>query len=514
MNRLFWKFFIFIWLAQLTAILCIGGSLWLEHRQHQESDDAAQAATAKTLINMTTVALQYGGKPAILHLKNTLWEHRIIIVDENNHDIFDRIIHPASLSAARARIAQPAPANTPFSASTVEGADHHHYLIFLASHHNHANPDGPSGEAPFIPSEATPPAPPLMDTLSPPPLPPPPPGFNPGEDRPPFFDDNNPPPDFQPRHHPETQHAAILLAAALLVSLIFATLLAYYFSKPIAILRSAFAAIAQGDLSTRISGTMGKRRDELSDLGQNFDLMAQQFQLLFNSQRQLLHDVSHELRSPLARMQAAIGLARQQPHKVDAMLDRVDRDSTRMNQLIGELLTLSRVEANIKQSNSALPVIEMQALLNDILDNARFEAQTGDRTVDFFGNDAVSMHGNPELLIRAIENVVRNAVKHTAPGTTVRINAAIVAPDKWVLTVCDQGSGVPEAELESIFEPFFRSSTGTKNLEGYGLGLAIAKRVISAHGGGIQAFNNVDTGLCIAMSFPILPPAPNASVAC
>ena len=150
MNRLFWKFFIFIWLAQLTAILCIGGSLWLEHRQHQESDDAAQAATAKTLINMTTVALQYGGKPAILHLKNTLWEHRIIIVDENNHDIFDRIIHPASLSAARARIAQPAPANTPFSASTVEGADHHHYLIFLASHHNHANPDGPSGEAPFI----------------------------------------------------------------------------------------------------------------------------------------------------------------------------------------------------------------------------------------------------------------------------------------------------------------------------------------------------------------------------
>ena len=300
----------------------------------------------------------------------------------------------------------------------------------------------------------------------------------------------------------------------MLVSLIFATLLAYYFSKPIAILRSAFAAIAQGDLSTRISGTMGKRRDELSDLGQNFDLMAQQFQLLFNSQRQLLHDVSHELRSPLARMQAAIGLARQQPHKVDAMLDRVDRDSTRMNQLIGELLTLSRVEANIKQSNSALPVIEMQALLNDILDNARFEAQTGDRTVDFFGNDAVSMHGNPELLIRAIENVVRNAVKHTAPGTTVRINAAIVAPDKWVLTVCDQGSGVPEAELESIFEPFFRSSTGTKNLEGYGLGLAIAKRVISAHGGGIQAFNNVDTGLCIAMSFPILPPAPNASVAC
>jgi len=511
-NRLFWKFFFFIWLAQVTAMLCISGSLWLERRQHQEADDAAQTATTKTLINMTTVALQFGGKPAIEHLENTLLEHQIVIVDENNQEIFGRKIQLNSITAARSQSEQSPKLPNPFLASTVNGSDQHRYLVFLSGRHNWNEPPFKRKNWSFNDLLTS-------QTDHPPPF------FSTELHAAHFIDNGAPPPPGFPPPHAQPPHFILLLATAFLASLIFAALLAYYFSKPIATLRRAFAAISNGDLSIRISGQMGKRKDELSDLGTNFDMMAQQFQLLFNSQRQLLHDVSHELRSPLARMHAAIGLARQRPHKIDTMLDRVERESDRMNQLIGELLTLSRVEANINNNTSTLTVIAINTVLGEILDNAQFEAQSEQKSIEFFGNDAVSINGNPELLVRAIENVIRNAVKHTASGTTVRINASVLAaadPDqrdqrypttndndsstkgRWLLTVRDQGPGVPEAELDSIFEPFFRSSVGTKNLDGYGLGLAIAKRVISAHGGTIRAFNNTDGGLCVAMSFPIL----------
>ena len=159
------------------------------------------------------------------------------------------------------------------------------------------------------------------------------------------------------------------ISIGILASLGFSALLAWYLAKPIRHLRGAFDAAAAGKLDTRIGPRMGRRRDEIADLGRDFDRMAHQLQILLGSQRRLLHDVSHELRSPLARLQAAIGLARQQPEKLDASLDRIERESGRLDELVGELLTLSRLEAGM--SGAADEEVDLVELVAGIADDAR-----------------------------------------------------------------------------------------------------------------------------------------------
>jgi len=305
----------------------------------------------------------------------------------------------------------------------------------------------------------------------------------------------------RPPHRPgEPLFPVVPLVATLLASLIFAALLAWYFSKPIRNLRSAFEAMVSGNLAVRLGPAMGKRRDELADLGRNFDRMASHLNALIDGQRRLLHDVSHELRSPLARMQAAIGLARQQPEKLESSLERIERESVRMDKLVGELLTLSRLEAGVMGAMEE--VINMGELVSDVVADARFEAETSGRTVEFPGCGEVLVKGNAELLHRALENVVRNAVRHTPDGGKVAVGVNRDANgNSLLLTVLDQGSGVPENELGAIFEPFFRGN-GTKSIDGHGLGLAIARRVVEAHGGAIRASNRAGGGLYIEMVVP------------
>jgi signal transduction histidine kinase len=295
------------------------------------------------------------------------------------------------------------------------------------------------------------------------------------------------------------------LLAGSLVSLVFATLLAWYFSKPIRKFRSAFESLANGDMDVRLAPVMGTRRDELADLSRDFDRMVQRLQHLMDGQKRVLHDVSHELRSPLARLQAAIGLARQQPERSEDCLDRIEREAERMDTLVNELLTLSRLEAGM--AGKLNEDVDLNELVSNVAEDARVEAETTGCHIEFKGRRPAIIRGNVELLHRAVENVVRNAVKHSPVGGLICITIRTNSDQIIFIYVTDEGDGVAEADMLSIFEPFFRSDA-SKTQNGHGLGLAIAHRIINAHQGSIGANNRPGGGLCVTITLPAnRPPA-------
>lgn len=298
-----------------------------------------------------------------------------------------------------------------------------------------------------------------------------------------------------------------VLAGALLGGLGFSIALAWYITRPIRSFRKGFAHLALGDLDVRLKPEMGARRDELADLAQDFDAMAERLQKLVAARDQLLHDVSHELRSPLARLQVAVGLARQNPENLEATLTRVDLEVRRLDAMVGELLTLSRAESGVSQQSD---YVDLACLVSTIVGDARFEAEPSgvcvESKLDGGGEawaDGFIVEGSPELLRRALENVVRNALSVSAAGqvVAVRVVRDLVAR-RFLVRVADEGPGLPEESLSSIFEPFVRgpANTGTK---GFGLGLAIAKRLVLAHGGRIEARNGEAGGLLVTVSLPI-----------
>jgi signal transduction histidine kinase len=291
----------------------------------------------------------------------------------------------------------------------------------------------------------------------------------------------------------------IPLAAALVASLLFAALLAWYFARPIRSLRQAFEAASQGDLAPRFAGA-GKRGDELTDLGRDFDRMTARLRSLMDGQRRLLHDVSHEMRSPLARLQAAIGLAHQNPARMASSFQRIERESVRMDKLVDELLTLSRLEAGAL--SGAREEIDVAELLHGIVGDAHFEATAQGRNVAAHGTADVVLLGQADLLARAIENVVRNAIKHSPEGETIVVDTAVDGGTLRI-RVLDRGPGVAAEDLQAIFEPFFRSSGTEKDVEGHGLGLAIARQVVQQHGGTIGAVNRDGGGLCVEIALPL-----------
>lgn len=282
-------------------------------------------------------------------------------------------------------------------------------------------------------------------------------------------------------------------------TLVFSLLLAWHLSKPIRHLRWALGAVASGKLETRVRPLMAGRRDEISDLGQDFDRMAQHLQSLIGAQRRLLHDVSHELRSPLARLQAAIGLVRQDPARLEASLDRIEREAMRLDELVGQLLTIARLDAGVRDAREEC--IDLVDLAAAIADDARFEAQAQGRELSFEGVGDAALVVRGELIQRAFENVIRNGVKYTGEGSMVEVWAGAEA-GRFVLRVADRGPGVPEADLEAIFEPFYRGLNGQAT-SGFGLGLAIAKRAVVAHGGHILAANRVGGGLMVEIRLPL-----------
>ncbi|MGM0593447.1 MAG: ATP-binding protein [Pseudomonadota bacterium] len=286
-------------------------------------------------------------------------------------------------------------------------------------------------------------------------------------------------------------------AIALLISGLVSFALATLLTRPVRRLRRAAQALAEGDLAVRVDA---KGRDEVAALGRDFDLMAERLREMLESQRRLLRDVSHELRSPLARLRIALELAERSAEPAQS-LKRVEKEADELEQLVGNLLSLSRLESG--QSVLERRLIELAPLLQTIADDADFEAQAHGRHVELQAQAGLSMSGDPVLLRSAIENVVRNAVRYTAEATRVEVTLTDEG-GQALLRVCDRGEGVPEAALSKMFEPFARvGEARDRDSGGYGLGLAITGQVVAAHGGEVSAYNRDGGGLCIELRLPL-----------
>ncbi|WP_421694540.1 HAMP domain-containing sensor histidine kinase [Aestuariivirga sp.] len=286
--------------------------------------------------------------------------------------------------------------------------------------------------------------------------------------------------------------------AALIASAASAYWLARYLIRPVTYLRQGLSALARGEFEVRIGDKTAGWKDEVSELAHDFDVSASRLQELQEVQQRLFHDVSHELRSPLSRLQAALGVLRQNPSKLNPLVDRMDREIERMDALVGEVLTLARLTAgSVDQPSQTLNLID---LLNEILDDAAFEAQARGISVAHEGVTTFVRPVNGELIYRAMENVIRNAIKYSPDNARISIHSA-VSDGRLRIEVTDEGNGVPAPELERMFQPFARGSDANVR-EGFGLGLAIAKQAIEQHGGRIAALLAVKGGMTIRIEIP------------
>jgi len=278
-------------------------------------------------------------------------------------------------------------------------------------------------------------------------------------------------------------------------------------------LREATRRLAEGDLSARTGASEKKRRDEVADLGRDFDAMAERMEILLTSQRRLLGDVSHELRSPLTRLSMALALARHHAtsgnqNEVEVAFERITREKERLNQLIGQLLDLVRLESG--EYSDVREILDLEKLVGEIADDADFEARQHGREVSIIHSTPCRVFGSHELLRRAIENVVRNAVAYTPPDTAVQI-ALDVQREYSLLRVRDRGEGVPEESLSKLFEPFYRvAEARDRHSGGVGLGLAISARAVASHGGSILAANAAEGGLELEIRLPLATSTPFA----
>jgi len=283
------------------------------------------------------------------------------------------------------------------------------------------------------------------------------------------------------------------LAGLLLTAVIVCFALAWYLTSPLGKLRDATRQLAGGDLATRVASRVGRRRDEFADLAKDFDNMAARIEALIDSQQILTRDISHELRSPLARMNVALELAKKRSTPESGpLLDRIENESNRLNEMISRILTLSRLESGTEDFLKTR--LNLADLVRGIAADAEFEASGKGKSVVADAIDECSVKGNENLLRSAIDNVVRNAVRYTAEATKVDISL-IKDNGHAVLKVKDHGGGVPQNELENLFRPFYRvGDARERKTGGTGLGLAIAQRAVAVHGGTIMAAN-IDGGL-------------------
>ena len=283
-------------------------------------------------------------------------------------------------------------------------------------------------------------------------------------------------------------------------------LLARYLTRPIVQLRTATRQLAAGDLSARAAPEVADRRDELGDLVADFNQMAERIEALLTSQRQLISDISHELRSPLARLTVALELARNKAgNEASVPLDRIELEAERLNEMIGKLLTIARLESATEVPQSG--VVSLSELVKETADDASFEARSRKCEVRVTEDSDCTTPGSPDLLRSAIENVVRNAVRYTEEGTAVEISLSCSRNGDrgWaVIRVRDHGPGVPEKELANVFQPFYRVENARERQKGgTGLGLAITDRAIRLHGGSVKASNAEGGGLVVEMRLPL-----------
>ena len=423
MGRLFWKIFFAFWLTLVAAAVITGTLVALERRARESAPaEVAFGGPQRALTDLAAATLQHGGAEALRAWMDDVSERRRRLLLYAVDSSGEDLLGRPVPEALLERARELAAQPGPQAARLVRAPGGEPYVVFVPSRQR---------------------------------------GRPPGR-LPPWM--------------------TLLIGAA--ASLAVAAVLAGYLTRPIRALRWAFGAVASGRLDTRVAPRIGARRDEIADLGRDFDRMAAQLQALVGSQRRLLHDVSHELRSPLARLEAAIGLARQDPARLEASLERIEREATRLDALVGEVLTLARLET--AERTPAFQPVDLAELVASIGEDARFEAEASGKRVRLELPETLLLKGNPELLHRAVENVVRNAVKYTAQGSEVLVRLGQKG-GAATLQVTDHGPGIPEAELGRIFEPFYR--LGNDGAKGFGLGLAIAQLAVQAHGGTIRAAN-------------------------
>lgn len=460
MGRLFWKIFTGFWLTILVTGFMVGGLVW-QHNKDRIAQLEILANSPRAEFSVTTLSsiLREQGREGLeqaylQHSRRLRRPPPVYIVDASGDELLGRPVSRLMLDKARAEVSMSVTNKIEKSAvqqvSTPEGEQ---FLLFVPRRDFRS----------FIPER-----------------------------------------DHRFKSHKRDFPGNIPLMPLLIVllgSLIFSAILAWYITRPIRHLREATNQFADGKLDTRVMHNFGNRRDEITDLAEDFDHMAEQVQQLVFTQKRLLNDVSHELRSPLARLQVAIEMARQQPEKASELMQRIEKECHRLDELVGELLTLSRLEANVH--NHDTDYFDINGLLDSIVTDARFEAESQNKQVSYSNQKETLFKGSIELLRRAFENIIRNAIYYTPENTRVTINTELIN-NNIIITVCDAGNGVDENKLADLFQAFVRIKDDKQNVKipGYGLGLAIARRAIEIHQGSVIAYNQPDGGLCIKVNLP------------
>jgi signal transduction histidine kinase len=296
---------------------------------------------------------------------------------------------------------------------------------------------------------------------------------------------------------------SLLLVLALIVSGIVSYLLARAISNPVRQLRHATVSLAEGNMHSRVASSVGNRRDELGMLARDFDAMAEKLQRAAAQQTELSRNISHELRSPLARLRVAMELARRKTGELQEF-DRIDDETERLDRLIGQILSYTRLEAG---SQSVPAPVDLADLVQEVVENVNFECRAE-------GYDGVSVEaeikgspvvtGYPEALTSAVENIVRNAVRHSPPNRKVIVRVADAPGNAAIVEVMDDGEGVADQELPHLFQPFFRtrSAAADSRKRGTGLGLAIAERAVKLNAGTVTAANRPSGGLSVTIRLP------------
>jgi two-component system sensor histidine kinase CpxA len=289
------------------------------------------------------------------------------------------------------------------------------------------------------------------------------------------------------------------LVTTILVAGLVSWLLARYITVPIGRLQAASRELAAGRLDTRMGRRFDTRRDEIGDLAQDFDRMAAQLEQLISQRETLLRDISHELRSPLTRLRMALALAQRQEHSATRdHLQRIEMEADRLESLIAQVLSLARINTGQQGINQR---VDLSELVERVVADARYEQP--DRQINWVGGTGCYVEGDDGALTSAIENVVRNALNHSPPGQAIELSLETTPDNQIRLRVADRGPGVPETDLERIFEPFFQVEPSRDHVSsGFGVGLAISARVLRRHGGSIAARNRDGGGLELCLTLP------------
>jgi two-component system OmpR family sensor kinase len=420
-GRLFWKFFAFVWLAQFAGIVAIGSAFWLTQRHSDSALDIESGPGAGMRVDAAANILKYGGIDAFKAWSEHEPPNPVFAVDTSGRDVLQRPVGPNLVSHARQlradepRSHQVADVQGSRRASLYSvrgGARARDPLTSRAG----PPPDSAGGATVTSLVATRPPARTSRDG---------------GTSRP-----------SRSVRRPVSRPAVIPTLSTLVASLLTAMLLAWYVAKPIRSLRTAFNGVAGGDLGLRVMPLIGTRQDELADLGRDFDRMAERLQAAMEGQRRLLHDVSHEVRSPLARLQAAVGLLRRKYVNEEQTVERIEEEIVRIDRLVGDLLKLSRIEAG--EMAGIEEEVDLHELIAEIVADANFEAEGSGRSIIWNNGASAMLRGRPDILRVAVENIVRNALKHAPESRDITIETSVdPARSLYCIRVLDSGPGVP-----------------------------------------------------------------------